>query len=98
MAWCDRASASTPKAPRCSSILRTTLLPAAILPINPMTYLPGQRLLINPASGLRGGICAACAGEASILVGGEGGVKNRQAIAGVAPYLTSSAAKLQSAP
>src|SRR5512139_2405113 len=34
-----------PYAPRCSSILRTTLFPVAIFPVKPMTYLPGQALI-----------------------------------------------------
>src|SRR3990172_3320183 len=38
-------SASMPNAPKCSSILRTTLLPVAMLPVRPMTYFPGQALM-----------------------------------------------------
>src|SRR4030065_1346910 len=49
MARWPRASASMPSAPRCSSILRTTLLPVAILPVNPMTNLPGHALMVSPA-------------------------------------------------
>src|SRR3989304_1418761 len=44
MARCASASASMPYAPRCSSILRTTLFPVAMLPVRPITYFPGQRL------------------------------------------------------
>src|SRR5512141_589391 len=42
MARCESASASIVYAPRCSSILRTTVLPVPIFPVRPMTYFPGQ--------------------------------------------------------
>src|SRR5574341_525954 len=45
MAWCEIPSASMPNAPRCSSILRTTLLPLAMFPVSPIPYLPGQALM-----------------------------------------------------